>query len=90
MRTESTTEPSEETEDGVGETGGTGVAKEAENVWEGGERAEDRGTLGVRTLYRGFEARISSQETWSSHTPRKVLKNLWLGLSCSERSMEKF
>ena len=43
-------EPSEETEDGVGETGGTGVAAEAEKVWEGGERAEDGGTLGVPTL----------------------------------------
>jgi len=65
-------EPPEETEDGVGETGGTGVAEEAEKVWEGGERAGDGGTLGVRTLYRGFEARISSHETWSSHTPRKI------------------
>jgi len=41
-------EPPEEAEDGVGETGGTGIAEEAEKVWEGRERAGDGGTLGVR------------------------------------------
>jgi len=48
--TEPATEPPEEIEDGAGEAGGTGVAEEAEKVWEGGEGAGDGGSLWVRTL----------------------------------------
>jgi len=45
-------EPSEETEDGVGETGGTGVAAEAEKVWEGGESRGWRHLRGTNPITR--------------------------------------